>query len=200
MLPVSVRVTSSASTLSRRATVADTGTRLFASSTKSLAAANARTSAASVSGLSLAQLLRTANTFSVAGARQSREQPWRYRDGIAIKAQIKRRNERYPHVTDAEAGCDRNRRQQMRGIEQTEIELVANIRPRHLAHQFNFDPLLLRKAHIHCDQQRSRVDQRDITDAKLDFAHLNISAAVSTDCAISTIFLFSFMAVLRNSA
>ncbi len=30
--------------------------------------------------------------------------------------------------------------------------------------------------------------------------HLNISAAVMTDCAISAIFLFSFMAVVRSNA
>ena len=47
---------------------------------------------------------------------------------------------------------------------------------------------------------RGGVDQRDIADAKPTRVHLNNSAAVSTDCAISAIFLFSFMAVLRSSA
>lgn len=55
-----------------------------------------------------------------------------------------------------------------------------------------------RESAIDSHHMRSSIDQRDITDAKL--AHLNSSAAVSTDCAISTIFLFSFMAVLRISA
>ncbi len=57
------------------------------------------------------------------------------------------------------------------------------------------------KAAIDRDDQGRRVHERnDSRCVSFDLAHFNSSAAVSTDCAISTIFLFSFIAVLRSSA
>jgi hypothetical protein len=98
---------------------------------------------------------------------------------------------------EAQARRDRDRRDQMRCVEQSDVELVADVRPRHFAHQFDIESFGRRKALVHRDQQRGRVGERDESDAQ---SHLNSSAAVMTDCATSAIFLFSFIAVLRKSA
>ena len=87
----------------------------------------------------------------------------------------------------------------MRRIEQADVELVAHVRPRHLADERHVEAFRGGEAAFHGDDQGSRVDERDKTDAQ-SRAHLNNSAAVTTDWAMSTIFLFSFMAVLRSSA
>ena len=50
------------------------------------------------------------------------------------------------------------------------------------------------------DDQGGRIGQRDEADAEAIAAHFRSSAAVTTDCATSAIFLFSFIAVLRSSA
>ena len=91
---------------------------------------------------------------------------------------------------------------QMRGIEQADVELVAHVRPRHLAHQLDVEPFLGGEALVDRDEQRGRVGERDEADAQPPAigTHLNISEAVITDCAISAIFLFSFIAVRRSSA
>ena len=138
--------------------------------------------------------------IAIGAAFQSREQPRRYGDGIAVQPEIKGRNDRHPYVANAEAGCDRDRGQQMRGVEQADIELVAHIRPRHFTHQLDVEIFGGGETEIGGDNQRGGVDQWNVTDTKSDCAHLNNSAAVSTDCAMSTIFLFSFIAVLRISA
>ena len=88
----------------------------------------------------------------------------------------------------------------MRGIEPSDIELVAHVRPRHFADQFDAQPFGGDKAVVHRDQKGGGIHQRNVSDPKFCLAHLSNSAAVSTDCAISTIFLCSFMAVLRSSA
>ncbi len=87
----------------------------------------------------------------------------------------------------------------MRGVEVADIELVAHVRPRDFAHQLDFEAFRRRKALVHRDQQRDGVAKRNEADAQ-SVGHLNSSAAVITDCATSAIFLFSFIAVLRNSA
>ena len=53
----------------------------------------------------------------------------RHGDGVAIQPEIKGRNDRHPHMPNAEARCHGDRGQKMRGIEQADIELVAHIRP-----------------------------------------------------------------------
>ena len=93
-----------------------------------------------------------------------------------------------------------DRRQQMRGVEQADIELVADVRPRDLAHQLDRQAFLGGKALVDGDDQRRRVGERDEADAQTVLGHFNSSAAVTTDCATSAIFLLSFIAVLRNSA
>ena len=103
-------------------------------------------------------------------------------------------------MSDAEARGDGERRQQMGGVEQADIELVADIRPRDFAHQFDRQALFGGEALVDRDDQSRRVDQRDEADAHGNFAHFSSSAAVTTDCATSAIFLLSFIAVLRNSA
>ena len=89
----------------------------------------------------------------------------------------------------------------MRGIEQADIELVAHVRPRHLAHELDIEPLGGGEALVDRDDQRGRIGQRDEPDPQSRFAcgHRNSSAAVTTDWATSAIFLFSFIAVLRSS-
>ena len=102
-------------------------------------------------------------------------------------------------MTEPEAGSDGDRRQQMGGIEQADIELVAHVRPGDFAHQLDVEALGGGEALVDRDNERARIDQRDETDAQPGAAHFNISAAVMTDCAISTIFFFSRIAVLRIS-
>ena len=126
----------------------------------------------------------------------------RHGDRIAIEAEIERRQDRHLDVPDAEAGGDRNGRKQMRGIEQADIELVPHVRPRHLAHELDVQPLGRRKALVDRDDRRGRVGERNEAHPQphVAGAHFNSSAAVTTDWATSAIFLFSFIAVLRNSA
>jgi hypothetical protein len=125
----------------------------------------------------------------------------RHRDGVAVHPQSERRHDRHLDVAEAEARCDRDRRQQMRGIEQADIELVAHVRPRHLAHELDIKPLGSGEALIDRNDQRGRVGQRDEPDpqSRLACGHRSSSAAVTTDWATSAIFLFSFIAVLRSS-
>ena len=124
----------------------------------------------------------------------------RDRDGVAVHAEPERRHDRHLDVAEAEARGDRDRRDQMRGVEQADVELVAHVRPRHFAHQLDVEAFGRGEALVDRDDQRGRVAERDEADAQALVAHLNSSAAVMTDCAISAIFLFSFIAVLRSSA
>src|SRR4051794_14252515 len=91
------------------------------------------------------------------------------------------------------------RRDQMRGVEQPDIELVAHVRPRDFGHQLDIQTFLRGKALVDRDQQRGRSGKRNESDAQ-PLGHLNISAVVMTDCATSAILRFSFIAVLRSSA
>jgi len=124
----------------------------------------------------------------------------RYRDGVAVHSQPERRDDRHLDVADAETRRDRHRRKQVRGIEQADIELVAHVRPRHFAHELDIQALGGGVALVDRDDQRRRIGKRDEPDPQSRFAciHRNNSAAVTTDWATSAIFLFSFIAVLRN--
>ena len=126
----------------------------------------------------------------------------RHRDGVAVHAQAEGRNDRHLDVTDAEARCDRNRRYEMGRVEQADVELVAHVRPRHLAHQIDIQPFLRRKPFVHGDDQRGRIGERYETNPELHRAafHLRSSVAVITAWATSAILRFSFMAVLRSAA
>ena len=97
-----------------------------------------------------------------------------------------------------EARGDRDRRQQMRGVEQADIELVADVRPRHFPHQRDVEPLVRGKSLVDGDDQRGGIDQRNEPDVKRR-AHFSSSDAVRIDCAISPIFFFSRIAVERIS-
>ena len=124
----------------------------------------------------------------------------RHGDGVAVHAERERRDDRHLDVAEAEARGDRDRRDQVRGVEQADVELVAHVRPGHLAHQLDVETFGRGEALVDRDDQRGRVAERDEADAQALVAHLNSSAAVMTDCATSAIFLFSFIAVLRSSA
>src|SRR5262245_532506 len=117
----------------------------------------------------------------------------RYGDRIAVEAEIERRQDRDLDVTDAETGGDGDGCQQMRGVEQADIELVAHVRPRHLAHELDVEPLRRRKALVDRDDQGRGVGERNEARPQLHVAraHFNSSAAVTTDWATSAIFLFS---------
>ena len=69
-------------------------------------------------------------------------------------------------MADAEAGRDRDRRDEMRGVEQADVELVAHVRPRHFAHQLDVEPFLGGEALVDGDQQRGRVGERNKADAQ----------------------------------
>jgi len=86
----------------------------------------------------------------------------------------------------------------MRRVEQADMELVADVRPRHLFHEVDFEPLLRRKSPVDGDDQGGGVNQRDKADLQR-CAHFNSSDAVRIDCAISPIFFFSRIAVERIS-
>ena len=96
----------------------------------------------------------------------------------------------------------------MRGVENPDVELVADVRPRHFADEFDVEPFVGAKATVHRHDGCGGVAQRNETYAQTfkHFlrsslrAHFNRSDAMTIDCAISAIFLFSFMAVLRIRA
>ena len=126
----------------------------------------------------------------------------RYGDRVAVHAECKRRNDRHLDVTEAETRRDRDRRDHVRGVEHPDVELVADVCPRHLADQLDVESFSRGESLVDRDDERGRVTERDEADAQalMQVAHLNSSAAVITDCATSAIFLFSFMAVLRSMA
>ena len=68
---------------------------------------------------------------------------------------------------EPEARGDRDRRDQMRGVEQADVELVAHVRPRHFAHQFDVEPFRGGEALVDRDDQRGRVAERNEADAQL---------------------------------
>jgi len=84
----------------------------------------------------------------------------------------------------------------MRGIQQADIQLVADIRPRHFPHQVDVEPLGGGKALVDSNDQRRGVDQRNEADMKRCH-HFKSSDAVRIDCAISPIFFFARIAVER---
>ena len=58
----------------------------------------------------------------------------RHRDRVAVEAKIEGRDNRHLDVSEPKARGDRNRRQQVGGVEQADIELVADVLPRHFPH------------------------------------------------------------------
>ena len=137
--------------------------------------------------------------IAVGLAHDGRIQRGRHRDGVAVQTEIKGRNDGYLDLRQAERRCDGDRRQQMGCIEQADIELVADVRPRHLAHQCHVEAFGSREAFFDGDNQRGGVNQRDETDRERCICHFNNSAAVTMDWAISPIFFFSRIAVERIS-
>ena len=95
-----------------------------------------------------------------------RMQRRRDRDGIAVHAEPERRDDRNLDVAEPEARCDGDRRDQMRGVEQADIELVAHVRPRDFAHQLDVEAFGRGEALVDRDQQRGRVGERDEADAQ----------------------------------
>src|SRR5262245_46414866 len=104
-------------------------------------------------------------------------------------------------MAEPEARRDGDRRNQMRRIEEPDVELVPHIRPRHFTYEFDIKPFRGCEALVDSNQQRGSVGERDISDPQLGLGtHFNNSAAVITDWATSAIFLFWLIAVLRRSA
>ena len=101
-------------------------------------------------------------------------------------------------MSETEARCDRDRCQQVRGVEQANIELVADIRPRHFPHQGDIEPFRGGKSLVDGDDQSCGITQRNEANAKR-YRHFSISDAVRIDCAISPIFFFSRIAVERSN-
>ena len=121
-----------------------------------------------------------------------------HRDRVAVHPESEGGHDRDLDMADAEAGGDCNRRQQMRRIEQADIQLVAHIRPRDLAHQRDVQTFRGGVALVDRDDERRGIDQRNEANANRP-DHFSISEAVRIDCAISPIFFFSRIAVERNS-
>src|SRR5664279_3421649 len=86
----------------------------------------------------------------------------------------------------------------MRGVEQADIEFVADVRPRHLSRQRNVEPFRGGKSLVDGDDQGSSIDQRNEAYAKR-CGHFSNSEAVRIDWAISPIFFFSRIALERSS-
>ena len=86
----------------------------------------------------------------------------------------------------------------MRGVEQADIELVADVRPRHFPHQRDVEAFGGGKPLVDGHDQGGGVYQRNEPDAKR-CRHFSNSDAVRIDCAISPIFFFSRIAVERIS-
>ncbi len=128
-----------------------------------------------------------------------RMQGGRDRDRVAIQPEAEGGDNRHLDVAEPERGGDGDRRQQMGRVEQADIELVAHVRPGDFAHQIDVEPFGGGEALVDGDDERARIDQWDEADGQPGAAHLSISAAVMIDCAISTIFFFSRIAVLRIS-
>ena len=68
-----------------------------------------------------------------------------------VAARKTRGHDRHLDVTEPEARCDRHRCDQMRGIEQTDVELVAHVRPRHLADEIDVEAFRGGEALVDCD-------------------------------------------------
>jgi len=86
----------------------------------------------------------------------------------------------------------------MSSVEQADVELVADIRPRHFPHQGDVEPFIGGKALVDGHDQGGGIDQRNEADMKR-CSHFSNSDAVRIDCAISPIFFFSRIAVDRSS-
>ncbi|MGY4418853.1 hypothetical protein ACVWY2_001278 [Bradyrhizobium sp. JR6.1] len=122
----------------------------------------------------------------------------RYGDGVAVEPEIERRCDRHLDVPEPEARGDCHRRQQMSGVEQADIELVADVRPRHFPYQRNIEAFSRRESLVDRDDQGGSVHQRNESDVQ-GCGHFRSSDAVRIDCAISPIFFFSRIAVERIS-
>jgi hypothetical protein len=94
----------------------------------------------------------------------------RYRDGIAVHpspngATIGTLTWPMPRLDAIATGAD-----QVRGIEQADIELVAHVRPRHFAHELDSQALGGGEALVDRDDQRRRIGKRDEPDPQSRFA------------------------------
>ena len=121
-------------------------------------------------------------------------------DGVAVQAERHRGGQRRPDAAQPERGRDGERRQKMRGVEMTEGQPVSDVRPGDLADELDLQALIGGESACRGDDRRGGVDQRDEADLQAVRAHPRSSAAVTTDCAISEIFFFSFIATLRSRA
>jgi hypothetical protein len=127
-----------------------------------------------------------------------RMQCGRHGYGIAVDAKIERNDGWNPDMAEPQARGNGNGCQQMRCVEQTDIELVAHIRPGHFPHQSDLQPFGRGKTLVYRNDDRGGIDQRDEADMKRR-GHLRSSEAVKIDWAISPIFFFSRIAVERIS-
>ena len=85
----------------------------------------------------------------------------------------------------------------MRNVENAGAQLLTDVRPGHFADKLDFQAFLFGETEIGCNQQGRGVDKRYEPGGHF-IRHRKSSAAVTTDWAISAIFFFSFIAVLRR--
>ena len=103
---------------------------------------------------------------AVGRGRERGMQGGRHRDGVAVHPERERGDDRHLDVAEAQARGDRHRRQQMGGIEDADIELVAHVRPGDLAHQLDIEPFGCGEAAVDRHDQGGRVAERDEADAQ----------------------------------
>ena len=120
----------------------------------------ARLRAATTRASAAAETLRIGD-IAVRLAFQRRMQRVGDGDGVAVEAEIERRQDRHAHVAEAQAGGDRQRGQQMRGVELADVEPIAHIRPGHFPHQFDIEAFLGREALVDRDDQGGRIRKRN---------------------------------------
>ncbi len=124
---------------------------------------------------------------------------WPRNGNRAVEPERHRCHKRGLELSDPERHRDGGRRQHVCRIEMAGHELVADIGPRGISHEFNLDAPrggeMLGFRHV----EQRRVGQRHISDAQ-PFRHRNRSAAVMMERATSAIFLFSFIATWRIRA
>ncbi|MGC2224189.1 MAG: hypothetical protein WA624_18505 [Methylocella sp.] len=130
---------------------------------------------------------------------QGFEQHFRDRDGVAVKREGHRRHQRRLDLTNPERDRNGGRRQHVRRIEMAGHELVADIGPGGVSHEFNLDAPRRGEVLGFRHMEQCRVGQRHISDPQA-FCHRNNSAAVMMERATSAIFLFSFIATWRMRA
>jgi hypothetical protein len=88
-------------------------------------------------------------------------------DRSAIEIERERHRHGRPHAADAERRGDGGGAEHMGRVEQADVQLVAQIRPGHLAHEFEVQPLGLREALVLRQHDQRAIDQRHEADPQM---------------------------------